>query len=179
MHKHVSTNKIKIMNLNKLIPIIYVIIWISIIFITPKEVFYSGEGIMRWIIYGGIFLLLPYLLFKSLELTSFSKKTRKGIAYLSIFLGIPFGLWLNVHSENELKENGKITYGIIEKAWLIVRKSRTDVWSVKAKYIVGDKTFHTSTKENPEKTLFVGDTIRIKYSEKTPQISEIIELKNK
>jgi hypothetical protein len=177
--QNVSTNKIKIMNLNKLLPIIYVIIWISIIFLTPKEVFYSGEGIMRWIIYGGIFLLLPYLLFKSLELTSFSKKIRKGIAYLSIFLGIPFGLWLNIHSEKELKENGKITYGIIEKAWLIVRKSRTDVWSVKAKYIVGDKTFHTSTKENPERTLFVGDTIRIKYSEKTPQISEIIELKNK
>jgi hypothetical protein len=42
-----------------------------------------------------------------LELTSFFKKTQKGIAYLSIFLGIPFGLWMNIRSENELKETGK------------------------------------------------------------------------
>ena len=167
------------MNLNKLLPLIYIIIWASIIFITPKEVFYSGEGIVRWIIYAGIFILLPYLLFKSLESTSFSQKTRKGIAYLSVFLAIPFGLWLNNQSEKELKENGKTTYGIIDKAWLVVRRSRTDVWSIKAKYIVGNKTFHTSTKENPEKTLFVGDTIRINYSKKTPQMSEIIELKKK
>lgn len=167
------------MNLNKLLPLVYIIIWISIIFLTPKEVFYSGEGIMRWIIFAGIFLLLPFILFKSLELISLSKKARKGIAYLSVFLAIPFGLWLNTQSAKELEENGKITYGIINKAWLVVRKSRTDVWSVKAKYTVGNKTFYTSTKENPEKTLFVGDTIRINYSEKTPQMSEIIELKNK
>ena len=148
-------------------------------FLIPKEVFYSGEGIMRWIVYAGIFILLPYILFKSLELTSFSKKTRKGVAYLSLFLGIPFGLWLNTQKEKELNENGKITYGIIDKAWLVVRKSRTNVWSVKAKYIVENKIFHTSTKENPEKTLIIGDTVTINYSEKTPQMSEITELKNK
>lgn len=167
------------MGLNKLFPLTYILIWLSVIFFTPTEVFYSGDGILRWIVFSGIFLMLPYLLYKSLELTSLAKKTRKGIAYLSVLLGIPFGLWLNAQGEKELEENGKLTHGIIDKAWLVVRKSRTDVWSVRAKYTVGDKIFYTSTKANPEKSLFQGDTITIIYSETTPQMSEIMELKNK
>tara|TARA_B100001179_G_scaffold227394_1_gene209877 strand:- start:1238 stop:1678 length:441 start_codon:yes stop_codon:yes gene_type:complete len=145
--------------------------------VTPKDVIYSGEGIMRWIIFGAIFFILPYLLYKSVEKTELTKKVKKGIAYLSVFLGIPFGLFLNSQSERELNNYGKETYGIIDKAWLLVRRKRTDVWSVRAKYNVGNKTFYTSTKENPEKTLFAGDTITIIYSEKTPQMSEIMELK--
>ncbi|KAA5827793.1 hypothetical protein FPF71_02855 [Algibacter amylolyticus] len=96
---------------------------------------------------------------------------------MSVFLGIPFGLFLSFQSECELEEYGKMTYGIIDEAWLFIRKSRTDVWSVRAKYKVGNKTFYTSTKENSEKTFFEGDTITIIYSEKTPQMSEIVELK--
>jgi len=159
--------------------ILYLFVWSSILFLTPKDVFHSGEGIMRWIIFGAIFFLLPYLLYKSIEKTTLTKIAKKGIAYLSVFLGIPFGLFLSSQSERELEDYGKETYGIIDQAWLLVRKSRTDVWSVRAKYNVGNKTFHTSTKENPEKTLFEGDTITIIYSEKTPQMSEIIELKKK
>ena len=157
--------------------LLYLLVWSSILFLTPKDVLYSGEGIMRWIIFGAIFFILPYLLYKSIEKTRLTKKAKKGIAYMSVFLGIPFGLFLSSQSERELEDYGKETYGIIDKAWLLVRKSRTDVWSVRAKYNVGNKTFYTSTKENPEKTLFEGDTITIIYSEKTPQMSEIMELK--
>ena len=165
------------MKLNKLFPFFYLAIWFIILFILPKDIFYSGSGIMRWIVFGAIFLILPYLLYKSLELTSLVKKVRTGIAYISVFLGIPFGIWLGMQSDMELKNNGKQTYGIIEKAWIVKRKSRADVWSVKAKYSVDNKLYYTSTKENPEKKLTIGDTITILYSKTTPQMSEILELK--
>ncbi len=174
---NVSTNQNTTMKLTLIFAILYFFVWSSILFLTPKDVFYSGEGIMRWIIFGAIFFLLPYLLYKSIEKTTLTEKAKKGIAYLSVFLGIPFGLFLSSQSERELKDYGKVTYGIIDEAWLLVRKNRNDVWSVRAKYSVGNKTFYTPTKENPEKTLFKGDTITIIYSQKTPQMSKIKELK--
>ncbi|WP_106795172.1 hypothetical protein [Aquimarina sp. Aq78] len=164
------------MKLNKLFPLLYLLIWGCILFGLPKEVFYSGEGIMRWIVFGGIFFILPYVLFKSLELTSLAKKTRSGIAIASVFLGIPFGLWLGIQSKAELKSNGNTTIGIIKKAWMVKRRNQADVWSVQAYYNVNNKPYKTSTKENPEKSLSKGDTVTILYSKTTPQMSEILEL---
>lgn len=89
---------------------------------------------------------------------------------------MPFGLFLNLSAQQELKEYGVKTHGTITKAWLWVRRSRTDVWSVQATYKVGDKIYRTSTKENPEKSLFKGDTVMVIYATKTPELSEIIAL---
>jgi hypothetical protein len=98
------------------------------------------------------------------------------LTFLSVFLGIPFGIWLGIQSDKELLDNGIQTTGIIYKSWNLRRKSRADVWSVRAKYIVNNKYYRTSTKDNLEKTLFEGDTVTIIYSSKTPQMSEILEL---
>lgn len=98
------------------------------------------------------------------------------IAYASVFLIIPFAIWLGTQSARELKNNGSETYGIIHKAWYSRQKSKADVWSIQAKYLVNNKLYYTSTKQNPNKTLFVGDTVTIIYSKSTPQMSEILEL---
>ena len=163
-------------NKNLLFPILYATIWVFILFLIPKSILYSGTGILRWVVFAAIFVLLPYLLNKSLQLVSISEGARTALTFLSVFLGIPFGIWLGIQSDKELLNNGRRTFGVVERAWNLERKSRADVWAITAKYVVNNKYYRTSTKENPEKTLFEGDTVTILYSKRTPEMSEIIEL---
>lgn len=159
-----------------LYPILYIGTWLTILFLIPNEVHYSGTGMLRWVVFGLIFFILPFLLYKSLTPISIPENARVAIIFASVFLGIPFAIWLGNRAETELLQNGNRTQGIIVKAWEQHYKSRQDEWLVQAKYRVGNKYFRTSSKTDDKRTLSEGDTVTVIYSERTPQLSEIQEL---
>lgn len=157
-------------------PTLYIGTWLTILFLIPDEVHYSGTGLLRWVVFGSIFLMLPFLLNKSLAGTLLPENARVAITFASVFLGIPFAIWLGNRAESELLQNGNRTQGIIVKAWEAHYKSRQDEWLVQAKYRVGNEYYRTSSKTDDNRTLFEGDTVTVIYSERTPQLSEIQEL---
>jgi len=157
-------------------PSLYIGTWLTILFLFPDEAFYSGTGILRWVVYGLILSLLPFFIYKSLSPTHIVEKAKVTITFASVFLGIPFAIYLGNRAESELLIHGNRTQGIIVKAWETHYKSQQDEWLVQAKYRVGNKYYQTSSKTDDNRTLSEGDTVTVIYSERTPQLSEIQEL---
>ncbi|MFT6983803.1 MAG: hypothetical protein ACJAUD_002583 [Crocinitomicaceae bacterium] len=160
-------------------PTLYIGTWLIIMFLLPKEVFYSGTGFLRWVVYGIIFFILPYLLYKSIKKTGLSQNMVTAITFASVVLGIPFAILLGFRAESELLDHGTRTKGIVTKAWKAQIKSRQDQWLVQAKYLVDNQYYLTSSKNDDHRTLIVGDTVTVIYSQQTPQLSEIEQLINK
>ncbi|MFA0962331.1 hypothetical protein AB9P05_11020 [Roseivirga sp. BDSF3-8] len=84
-------------------PVLYVSTWLIILFIIPREVYYSraNTNLTGWGVFALIFLLLPYFLSRSLAYTGLPGKVAKGISLSSVFPGIPFVFWLSDVEERE------------------------------------------------------------------------------
>jgi len=115
------------------------------------------------------------IFYKSIENLNYQKSILQALALSTVFLGIPFGIYLSESADNEIAEYKRSTVGVINKAWLD-KRGGSEVWSVRATYKVDGESYSTSTKENRDKTIFLNDTVTIIYSKKTPQMSEIHEL---
>jgi hypothetical protein len=160
-----------------ILPASYVVAWVSIYFL-PRRMFNLGgdNGVEPWILFLVFFFGLPLLLRFILKKNGIAGNKLKGIVYGSVFLAIPFVLFIDSEDNEELKTNGVQTVGIIYKAWLRTQLRRAPTWSVQATYSVDRTTYRTSTKDDADKTLQSGDTVVVVYSSKTPEISEIKEL---
>ncbi len=166
-------------NINKIgLPILYISFWI-ILYKLPRGMWYDGgdNGIEGWLIGIIGFLILPFLLFKSLRKIGLSKEPSKALAYSSVFLMIPFVLLIGSEDNKEMEFFQEETIGIVNKAWMMNRRKRRSTWAVQAKYRVNGEIYQTSTKDDIDKILSLGDTVTIIYSSKTPQMHEIKELK--
>ena len=171
MEKEKFVNKIDL-------PILYISIWV-ILYNLPREIYHVGgnNGIEGWLLGITTFLILPFLLFKTLRRNGFSKDSSKGLAYGSVFLMFPFVLLIQSEDDKELEIYQKETIGIINKAWMMNRRKKKSIWAVQAEYKIEGKTYQTSSKDDKDMTLSLGDTVTIIYSSKTPQMHEIKELK--
>lgn len=160
-----------------ILPTSYVLAWVSIYFL-PRRIFNVGgdNGAESWILFAVFFFGLPLLLRFILKKNGIAGVKLKAIVYGSVFLAIPFVLFLDSEDNEELKTNGVQTVGVIDKAWLRTQRRQTPTWSVQATYSVNGTSYRTSTKEDADKTLQSGDTVVVVYSSKTPEISEIKEL---
>lgn len=165
--------------INKIgLPILYISIWL-ILYNLPRRFFYVGgdNGIEGWLIALTTFLILPILLFQIASRNGITLELSKIIAYGSVFLIFPFIFFMQSEDQNEMGVYKKEIVGIVNKAWMMNRRKKNPIWSVQAKYEVEGKVYQTSSKEDKDKTLNLGDTITIIYSAKNPQMSEIKELK--
>lgn len=133
------------------------------------------DGITPWLLFGTIFILLPYILYTGITKNGIKPDKAKLISYGSIFLAIPFILIVNKEDEIELEKYKKYESGIITDTNISSRKSGS-VWMVQATYKVNNEILKTSFKRDKNKILLKGDTVNIIYSSKTPQMSEIKEL---
>ena len=138
----------------------------------PRFILYPDYKILGWFIYGLIFGLGPYLIFKTVD--TFDIKNNKhswriGLACLTpLILGPSFGLFHQYQENKELNRVGQWTTGIVIDVKPTKRKN-----SIKCKYLVKGKIFETSYKTDWENKYRVGDSIKIIYSSDFPKILEL------
>jgi len=160
---------------NKIVlPLFYLVCWI-IVYLLPRKLFHIS-GIGGWLIFIIFIFLLPFCLYKILLRNGLKKENSKGFAYFSIFFIIPFMLFVEKEDKIELKKYRKETIGVINKASMRSRRKSSKIWKVNAIFKVKNKKYQTSSKDDKDKILSIGDTVLIIYSSKTPEINEIKEL---
>ena len=159
-----------------ILPILYISIW-AMMLILPRG-FFLSEGvstIMGWGDFVIVFLFLPFLLYLALKKNGVSKNLSKGIVYGSLFLFIPYIIFIGFIEEKEIQQFRKETIGITIHTYMVRYKRGRTLQNIQVKYKVGGKEYQT-TAADPNEIYNVGDTVTIIYSTKTPEISRIKEL---
>ncbi len=171
-------------NRNKIsFPLLYLIGWV-LLYCLPRRFYNVGgdNGYEGWLLFIIMFIILPIILYKALLSNKIKAEIAKCIALGSIFFAIPFILIIDKEETAELDSFKTETIGIVSKAWTVKRKHRSPVWNIQASYNVNGKSYRSSSKDDKDKTLALGDTVTIIYSSKTPEncdIKELIEFYNK
>ena len=138
----------------------------------PDEVLYAKSGLLRWLPFILIFFVLPYLIFKLLRIITNDSHWIASLAIGSvIILGPTFGFWTGLLSERDLEKYGKNTKCIVSEKWKSKHK-----WLFKCKFKVDEIVFETFSFTDYENKYQIGDTLTIRYSSKTPNNNEIVEL---
>lgn len=156
--------------LNKIWVVFLIIILVFIYFI-PKEILYPKYKYIDWIVGILIFIILPYLVIKTLESINYKTYRTKliGICALSVLIvGPTFGIFQKYREEIELKESGKIT-----QCYVIDRKKSKNDWLINCKYIVNNSEYVTYYETDEENTTKIGDTLKITYNEEYPRMYKI------
>ena len=144
------------------------------------DIMYAKKGIIRWIPFLIIFLLIPFMISISLKDFNYEKIKQIGISIGSVLIiGPLFGFWSGYLSNKQLEVNGLITFGIVsEKFKSGNRSGNPGVWLVKCDFNVQNENFKTFSKEDIDNQYEIGDTLTIKYSDRNPENNMIIELEN-
>jgi len=158
--------------------LVYLLLIIGILILTffglDDSILYAKSGIKRWTPFILIFILIPLFTYKLVEDFSLKKNTKTGLSLIPIIVFGPLlGLWCGHLSDNQLKEDGKLTTGIVSEKF----KSKRN-WLVKCKFQAKNRTFTTFSKTDRENLYQVGDTLTIKYSDSNPENHTIVELEN-
>jgi hypothetical protein len=114
---------------------------------------------------------LPFLLYHILTEFEINQMAGKGIAYTSIFLLVPYGLWTGEIDDKRLGENNSHTWGIVYDKWRSKGKPL-----LRAKFKVDNKEYVTFSKTDHYDIFSIGDTVTIIYWTKDPELSKIKEL---
>jgi hypothetical protein len=139
---------------------------------TPRFLLYPDYRILSWLLYGLIFGLGPYLIFKTvdtLDIKTNKGQWRIGLAFLTpLILGPSFGLFHQYRENKELNKIGVWTTAIVVDVKPTKRKNL-----IKCKYKVEGRTLETDYKTDWDDKYIVGDTIKIIYSADFPKIYEL------
>ena len=137
----------------------------------PGFILYDKSRFILLGFFGVLAIGLPFILYNIVSEFEISQMTRKGIAYGSIFLLVPYGLWTGKIDDKRLEESNKQTRGIVYDKWTTKRKP-----SLKAKFKVDNKEYVTFSKTDYNDTFSIGDTVTIVYWTENPELSKIKEL---
>jgi hypothetical protein len=137
----------------------------------PGFILYDKSRFILLGFFGVLAVGLPFLLNKILNEFEINKRTRVGIAFGSIFLLVPYGLWASQIDDNRLNENNKQTKGIIYEKWTTKRKPL-----LKAKFKIENKEYTTFSKTDYNDSFTIGDTVTILYWTENPELNTIKEL---
>jgi uncharacterized membrane protein YeaQ/YmgE (transglycosylase-associated protein family) len=122
-----------------------------------------------FIVYGLIFGLLPYLVFKTIS--AFRPNTYWGIigACLSpLLIGPSFGIYHASLEIKELKNRGLWTKCIVIDEKYSGGKIKS--WLIKCTYEIEDLTYETNYEEDKLNQYSIGDTLNLIYSKDYPKI---------
>ena len=143
------------------------------LYFIPRPIMYSEYEIVGWIIYGLIFGLLPYLVYKTIDTFNSTTEWRVGFAALSVLIvGPTFGLYQGYCETQELKKKGIWTKAIVTDEKYINTKNYHG-WSIQCSFIANGKRIKTSFTDDYENKYSIGDTLDIIYSKDFPKIYEI------
>lgn len=173
--KDLKTKKQPISNKNewKIYSISIIGLLLFMFFGLPDEILYAKGLLFRLIPFLLLFFVLPYLILELLRLTNIENKWIFSLALSSTFIIAPiFSFWLGYISEKDLEKYENHTEGIVSEKW----KSK-NVWLLKCKFIVNGSEYETFSKTDKENRFHIGDKLSIRYSSKTPDNCEIVELK--
>ncbi|CAL2082709.1 hypothetical protein [Tenacibaculum sp. 190524A02b] len=144
------------------------------------NILYAKKGILRWIPFAIIFILIPYVISLLLIDFNFEKIKKRGISIGSVLIiGPLFGFWFGYLSDKELEKDSLKTIGIVSEKFKSGKRSGSPgKWLIKCDFKVDNKSYTTFSKKDIYNQYKIGDTLTIKYSKRNPENNIIIELKN-
>lgn len=152
--------------------IVLLIALLFFLYFIPKEIAYPKYKILDWILLILILILLPYLVFKTLESINYKTYPTKliGICALSILIvGPTVGIFQNYRKEKELNEKGKIT-----ECYVFDKKKSKNDWLINCKYVVNNSEYITYYETDEKNTSKIGDTLKIIYNKEFPRMYKIV-----
>jgi len=141
---------------------------IFLIFI-PREIMYPDFKIISWTIFGLIFGLIPFLVFKTIQ--SFKPETPWKIVFALIsplMIGPSFGLYHNYIETIALEKSGQWT-----KAIVINEKysgGKTKSMMIKCTYTIEERTYETNFEKDKVDKFSIGDTLELICLKDFPKI---------
>lgn len=155
--------------------IIFSLILIGIIVFTffyiPDSIIYSKSWVYKWVIFLLILGGVPFSVYQILKvfykLKVFHKKVAIALSLFSVLIVGPyFGYQLGEKKQKVLSQTGIIITGTVTK---------NSSYRVKAKFKVDEKWFETHIKDDENEAFSQGDSVRVIYSKKNPEINEIYD----
>jgi hypothetical protein len=145
----------------------------------PREIMHPDFKFISWIVYGLIFGILPFLVFKTIHSFKLYTPWRIVGALISpLIVGPSFGLYHDYIETLDLEKNGKWT-----KAIVISEKysgGKTKSMMIKCSYTIDNYTYETSFEKDKIDKYIVGDTLDLIYLKDFPKIYRLdYEWKNK
>jgi len=137
----------------------------------PGFILYDKSRFILLGFFGVLAIGLPYVLYNILTEFEIPPKTKKGIAYGSLFLLVPYGLWTGKIDDKRLAESNRQTKGIVYDKWTTKRKPL-----LRAKFKVDGRQYVTFSKTDYDDIFVIGDTVTIIYWTDNPELSKIKEL---
>lgn len=149
------------------------LILIVFLYFIPLSLLFPSKKVIDWSLFGLLFGLLPYLVFKTLGFYRITTNWRRGIAGLVVLVIAPtVGIYLHYRQTNELKENGVWVKGIVTDKKYATKKSGSE-WLIKCLYTVNGKDYRTTFTHYDAEKYSVGDTLQIICSKDLPEIYEL------
>ncbi|SFG75535.1 DUF3592 domain-containing protein [Pontibacter chinhatensis] len=145
---------------------------------TPDSVLYAKTGVLRWLPFVIIFLVLPYCVVKFIRSVWLNSSVWPlGIASATaLVVGPTFGIVSEWQKLEDLSLHGATTQGIVIEKWKTGKGKKE--WLFVSKYTVDGKPYTTFSIPDKENRFRLGDTLQIRYSTKNPDNSEIVELEH-
>jgi hypothetical protein len=159
----------------------YLLLMIGIIVLTffglPDFIIYSKTGFLRWTPYVLVFIVIPFLLYKTLKHFQIKEDYVLGITIISpVLLGPLLGLWIGYLSTLDIEKNEVIKIAIVKEKWYSTGyKGNKSKWLFKAKFKVDNIEYSTFSHVDKDNSLNLGDTVWVRYSKNNPENNDIIE----
>ncbi|MFT3793236.1 hypothetical protein [Flavobacterium sp.] len=140
----------------------------------PDVVLYAKSGVLKWVPYGIIILVVPFLLYKILD----GMKINSTLGWLIpigsvLMVGIPYGHWTDDLKEKDLQQNGAVTDGVVVDVFEGSRESYHKLYFV-GEFEVDGKTYQTFSYDNKDHRFQIDDSIVVEYSRRNPENSRVI-----
>jgi hypothetical protein len=155
--------------MNKKLWLIFLIGLLLFLAFLPSEIMYSDFKFMGWIIYGLIFGLLPFLVYRTIHsMKPFTPWRIIGACLAPLIVGPSFGFYHQYQEKKELEAKG-----IWTKCIVIDEKysgGKIQSWLIKCTYRADNIMFKTNYENDESNQYSIGDTLDIIYSKDFPKI---------
>ncbi|WP_291090341.1 DUF3592 domain-containing protein [Flavobacterium sp. BFFFF1] len=151
--------------------IIFLASLVYFIYFIPKEIIYPKYKPLIWIVFALIFVALPFLVFKTVNVIKQNLSSGKiiGICALSILIIGPTSAIFQKYRENEvLNLKGRIVNG-----YVFDRKKSKNDWLINCKYVVNGEEYTTYYNTDEENKYRIGDTVKLTYNKEFPRMYRI------
>ena len=157
------------MTMNKGIWLVLLIGLLLFLTFLPRGIMYPDFKFIGWILFGLIFGLLPFLVFRTIQIFKpYTPWRIIGACLAPLIVGPSFGYYHQYQERKELEAKG-----IWTKCIVIDEKysgGKIQSWMIKCSYRADNLTFETNY-ENDEPNIYsTGDTLNLIYSKDFPKI---------
>jgi len=164
------------MKINLIYPILLIVLLVYLFFGLGDYILYAKSGLGRILPFLLLFAAIPFTLYKTLLLFFEKKNATKYTPFIILILGPGFGIWCNYLSEKDFKSNGEVIHGkVIKRVWSSVKNR--GYWAITAEFEYNSKKYTTFPEDDKSNKFRLNDKIRVRFSTRNPENSEIIDLK--